>query len=618
MATNAIGSVEANLLKLAGGTGVQYILEMRGLRNDTFAVVPLPSQPSDVQLTRNYTETPVYTFGGSSVFREIAKQRTGVINISGNSGLYNRLGIRYNYDSLFKDTSLKEDVMDILSGGGNTVFYANGEEHMTEFQKFLQKYHEYAANSDAPITYSAFDLKNDLVSDKRPFLVFRALSENLHVKVHIVDFTWKKSTASNRVSYMWSLTLGIYDDYEPENPFTFFGDYLSSVNKAIQNLNGSLFLLSRIPSATSRQLLDPVDNVVKQLRNSIRGVEAVAVSPIGLIENMKYTVKNMQKTVNQLRTSVTNVGQSYENAFGEDSFKFFVDGWWASIRQNSATAVDTAGNAAIDLENQANPLRQEAIIVEDLLRNLSIVSGYLNLMDKTKKTYVEVNTGFLDREDTSWALLSSLYKDRDLVRKSIKPRVQGIKYTIRSGENLINISEKLLGDRNKWSILASINECKDAYTRANGNSLKAGDEIIVPTTNDNNVLLPLLPNTQSDSTLSVGADLMLDETGDLVLGDLDLKLVSGKANLKQAIGNVLRTTKGELVMNPEFGLTKIVGYTNIWGANFIAAQIREQLLYDARFLDVQDINVNVDGDFLSVTLTVSTIIKEKITFTTGV
>ena len=239
-------------------------------------------------------------------------------------------------------------------------------------------------------------------------------------------------------------------------------------------------------------------------------------------------------------------------------------------------------------------------------------------MDKTKKTYVEVNTGFLDREDTSWALLSSLYKDRDLVRKSIKPRVQGIKYTIRSGENLINISEKLLGDRNKWSILASINECKDAYTRANGNSLKAGDEIIVPTTNDNNVLLPLLPNTQSDSTLSVGADLMLDETGDLVLGDLDLKLVSGKANLKQAIGNVLRTTKGELVMNPEFGLTKIVGYTNIWGANFIAAQIREQLLYDARFLDVQDINVNVDGDFLSVTLTVSTIIKEKITFTTGV
>jgi hypothetical protein len=617
MATNAIGSVEANLLKLAGGTGVQYILEMRGLRNDTFAVVPLPSQPSDVQCTRDYHELPMYTFGGATVFREIAKQRTGSITIKGNSGLYSRLGIRYNYDSLFKDTSIKEDLKDILTGGGNGVFYANGEEHMTEFQKFLQKYHFYAANSDEPVVYSAYDLKNGLETDRRPFLVFRALAENLHVKVCVTDFTWQKSTGGNRLSYAWTLTLRIYDDYEPENPFTFFGDYLKQVNRAIQNVNGSLFLLARIPGAVSEQLLSPVDKVVKQLRNSIKGVEAVAVSPIALMENMKYTVRNMQKTVNQLRVSVTNVGDSYEDAFGEDSFKYFVDGWWASIRETPSDIGDAA-TGDVDIGQQDNALREQSIIIEDLLRNLSIASGYLNLIDKNRRAYVDINTGFLDREDTSWALLGSLYRETDFVRKNVRPRVQGVRYILRAGENLINIAEKLLADKTKWTILATINECKDAYTRSSGEPLKTGDEILVPTTTENNVLLPLLPNTLKDNTLSTGTDLLLDDTGDLVLGDQDLKLVSGKANLKQAITNVLQTGKGELIMNPEFGLTKIVGYTNIWGANFIAAQIREQLLYDARFLDVQDVNIELQGDTLVVTLTVSTINKEKITFTTGV
>ena len=645
---NALGFGESLLLKAAGGTGVNYVLELHGLPGNEFYVIPLPSQPESISCTRSYGETPVYTFDPDYVYREIAKQRGGSISVSGRAGVYSRLGLRYDFRSLKGATttdvskiesgkaldiakSVGNAVLDIFGDSGG-VFYGDGESHMKEFHKFCQKYHEYAAEKKKLSRTGIFDLNKTMNNEDQPYLVFRALKENIHVRVAIQNFTWSKAKDSTRMSYAWTLNLNIYDDHNNgNNPFAieFIQDLLGGFNRAIENLNGKIFLLSRVLPGLANQVTSPLGETVKQLNNTFKGVNAVANSPGVAVSSLRNAVSNALGVIsNALEYTL---GVRSDNFFGTKVLKnwsdySYFDGSWGFQRLGDTIFYVTSGGDADDFESVPNDidvatssyaLKNEALIVEELMQAIHAAAGYLNLA-KTLIDSSQFNaTGFLNRNENSWSGIAALFDDRSNIRKNTPANFSAVNYTLRTGENLINIAEKVMGTRELWTVLAELNNCTDAFTRADGSPLSSGSVILIPT-NDNSLILTFLPNVEGERGSKIGVDFLLDDSGDFVLDDMDFKLVKDVANLKQAVKNRLQTRKGELTHNPNFGLSDIIGNKNVWSAQYIAMHIRDQLLQDGRFLDVKDIEIDEQGDELFVKITAFTIQKQNLTFKTGV
>jgi hypothetical protein len=477
-----------------------------------------------------------------------------------------------------------------------------------------------------------FDLNKETGYASKPFLVFRALKENIHVRVTIDTFTWAKNKDNSRMGNIWTLVLTIYDDYtDTDNPFAidFIKQQLGNFNRALETLNGKLFLISRVLPNLADQIASPLNQTIKQLNSTISGTRAVVNSPAQAISILKTVVNNVMNTLGNV-VDFFNFESGDSFVANDWSTAIFTDGWYGANRLADSTSNFASAYSGlfdsndaqsipkdIDLGTSSSALREEALVLEELMYAINIAKGYLNLTKSVLNTAEIGSTGFLNRDERSWGALSALFSTEDNVPKNVKSNLKGISYTLRSGENLLNIAEKLTGSRDGWVVLSEINDCKDAYTRNDGSPLGAGSTILVPV-QDNSLAISLLPNTGDDLGSKIGTDFMLDQNGDFVLDGDDLKLVSGVSNLKQAVRNRLQTKKGELVHTPNLGLDEILGNKNLWSISYIAMHIREQLLQDGRFIDIKDIQIEEQADELYVSITAQTIEKKNLTFKTGV
>jgi len=360
---------------------------------------------------------------------------------------------------------------------------------MKEFHKFCQKYHEYAAEKKKLSRTGIFDLNKTMNNEDQPYLVFRALKENIHVRVAIQNFTWSKAKDSTRMSYAWTLNLNIYDDHNNgNNPFAieFIQDLLGGFNRAIENLNGKIFLLSRVLPGLANQVTSPLGETVKQLNNTFKGVNAVANSPGVAVSSLRNAVSNALGVIsNALEYTL---GVRSDNFFGTKVLKnwsdySYFDGSWGFQRLGDTIFYVTSGGDADDFESVPNDidvatssyaLKNEALIVEELMQAIHAAAGYLNLA-KTLIDSSQFNaTGFLNRNENSWSGIAALFDDRSNIRKNTTANFSAVNYTLRTGENLINIAEKVMGTRELWTVLAELNNCTDAFTRADGSPLSSG------------------------------------------------------------------------------------------------------------------------------------------------
>jgi phage baseplate assembly protein W len=164
-------------------------------------------------------------------------------------------------------------------------------------------------------------------------------------------------------------------------------------------------------------------------------------------------------------------------------------------------------------------------------------------------------------------------------------------------DTLQAIAARELGDAGRWSELISFNGLVPPYisaVRAAG-VLAYGDKVLVPAPS------PVISST-SDPDRVFETDIEL-RNGQFVISDGDFGLVSGRANLNQAIRHRLETDRGELPFHTEYGslIRRLIGAVNGPTAALLAAQYASSALRtDPRIASIISAQSEVVGDVINV------------------
>ncbi len=175
---------------------------------------------------------------------------------------------------------------------------------------------------------------------------------------------------------------------------------------------------------------------------------------------------------------------------------------------------------------------------------------------------------------------------------------------IRFGDTLQTIAARELGDASKWADLIAINDLVYPYltgepSEAGESVLLYGSLIVVPAT--------VAASAETDPDAVFGTDIALTR-GELTAVAGDLAVVSGRANLRQAIKHRLGTAWNELLFHLNYGLGvyRLMGTINGPTAGALAAEyVRGAMLSDPRIAAVPVSVAEVQGDRIAVTATIN-------------
>lgn len=171
----------------------------------------------------------------------------------------------------------------------------------------------------------------------------------------------------------------------------------------------------------------------------------------------------------------------------------------------------------------------------------------------------------------------------------------------RFGDTLQAVAMRELGDGKRWFELAAINGLAPPYitddsAQAGGGVLLSGALILVP--------------SATSAAITTDPDLVFDRDVQLVDGQLqitdgDFSVVSGVANLRQALLHRMDTDRGDLVMHPEYGsrIRQLIGAANgPTAGQLAAAYARAVVASDPRVQRVSSATAEVSGDSIRVTV----------------
>lgn len=173
--------------------------------------------------------------------------------------------------------------------------------------------------------------------------------------------------------------------------------------------------------------------------------------------------------------------------------------------------------------------------------------------------------------------------------------------SIQHGDTLQVIAERELGDASLWYELVEINNL--VYPYITDNIAEAGPRVFL---SGATLVIPATVTTISanvDPDLVFGTDCALK--GGLLFddGNGDISVVSGRANLRQALGNRIVTEKRDLLYHPRYGclVRRLLGAVNGPTASLLAAQyLKSALKEESRIDTVNKVTAAVLGDRIEV------------------
>lgn len=441
---------------------------------------------------------------------------------------------------------------------GNLKFQ-DGRDICLEFDAFLQDYTLLQQN----YVRSKQEL-SATTSLKQPKMIFRAFFEKINLLVEPQFWAWQRSADTSRLSYEWSLSFTAYgfadEDGVPENVFSPLDEYAEMVGNAI----------NVAASATA---------TVASITTNLRGDIKALVSPsLNALRNVGLSAQGLATATNRLLMLPKEILANYVVA--------------------AATFYD-----AVEMFSQVtNPFDSDTYDTEmETLRG--ILGETANEVERTAfQGLFCTGGGPEDVQQARYNLVTSDVLSPIKLNASISKRGLYSVYVSRTGDTLLNLARRVLGDASQWVFIARLNNFEDAHTHENG-VLTPGTRLLLPASIDLNNQA-VIGAKSADELL--GTDLAVNfETGDLVLHAGDLAVTRGTLNLEQAIAIRLLTRNGTLVLFPDYGLPIApgVGMTSRVAA-YAGLHCKEQALRDPRVSELRDIEVQDEGDRLSVFMTI--------------
>lgn len=590
----------ATYLIESGGLNIDYVLELVSQADKQ--IIPLPSQPNSVNISKLYDENVLYTFK-ENIFREIAKSRRGTVIITGD--VTSRV-------SLYSD--------------GKGLFNEPGDQHLLRFEKFLQEYHARAASFSEPSSSSLDSLRASFAESTTNgaiFLVLRCFKENLHYRCVVQDFKYERNTSNHRLGgFTWTLSLALYDEHtSTDNPSFFpWDDEAKQLAQSINQIAGGFDVISSIVDGATSEIRGQASSVLGAVEGVFKSVQRLSEAPANVVSNLASIVTD---AIDALDVMTSSLASTWDNVIGivglgdSDTYQPFrnIDNYWQSIDffadnnytpSRVTTPTTSTEEQALLTSQQAELQLQTNQIVDGLYGVLRVLGLYGAFrLPYSDGAYTGSTPGFLAGA-RGFSTLAALHPRLSVpLNIATEEEYSGayLIYTMGAGETLMSVANSLLGDPELWTELARINNCIDGYTLGDGSPIVAGTEIRVPRqrlalmSDLGNGRLIGASDSNSDDRGGYGVDLYIDqETGDLILqeGVESIALSSNIDNLKQAIMIMVRTAIGDITADPNFGTS----IQNLIGAKFTASaatligvRLREFLLTDPRIVEVKNIKV---------------------------
>ena len=491
--------------------------------------IALPLPPSALTIEQGAPSQVIYTLGDDPI-REIGRYKSRSIELSGSAG----------YDAR---PSLTAD---------GAVISAFGPAILIAFREFLEDYQR-TASEEGPDTIKKISKKKKRVNLHQ--LIFRALDEEIHLKVEVDALTIQRSADGDNLAPAWTLQLSAYDSAdEPPKDANLFDieGALSGVTNAIQsaaNVTAAIQLQMEGTNAYLRRSLEPLLLSLDQLTNAARGT-VEAITEIADIPN--DIIRQMSKTfgrIGALIRSVIDEVVSYDDEMGAE---------WDLL----LTTLGLAEEGQIQADSTATTA---PYLLSDLARAIEP------------------------------PLLPNIQQTQFAPRP---PREQVTTYRLRLGENLQVLAQRLFRAPERYPELQTLNGWLSDRHNQRGLPAREGDLILIP------AIAPQPTNPTRNQRSPYGQDLMIDpKTGDLEMKGRDFTLISGSRNIEQAARHRLTTTQSETPILDGYGLPQRIGErVTIESAGYLSAHIREQLTRDPRLESVNVIELQDKGDHLSASV----------------
>lgn len=180
---------------------------------------------------------------------------------------------------------------------------------------------------------------------------------------------------------------------------------------------------------------------------------------------------------------------------------------------------------------------------------------------------------------------------------------------IKYGDTPQELAARELGDADRWRDIVAINDLLAPYVT--GNSAEAGPRVKLY---GQMIMVPAVTTSvsaEADASAVFGVD--IDLTGGLLAADGagDLRLISGRANLRQSLRHRVVTHLRELLFHLPYGCGahRLIGKaTGGTAAQLGAEYVRGALLADPRVANVESVTSSPTGDVMPITATVNPIV----------
>lgn len=512
----------------------RYLIEWHRA-GQLYKSIALPLPPKALTISSTAPKQITYTLGDQPI-RELGRYRERSIELSGSAG----------YDARPSITA------------EGAVISAFGPAILIAFRQFLEQYQEAAATEGTATTATtAQDLALFLQASSTGGavlheLIFRALDEDLHLKVEVDALTIQRTADGDNLAPAWTLQLTAHDTAERTETVSNLERVLSTVTNAMQlaaDATATAQIITEGMNAYVRRGLAPLLSTLDQLTNAARGTVEAAKElsdiPIDIIRQTQRTAGR----VRALLTSIIDEIVSYDDELTTE---------WELL-------LTTLGLAE-DIESAAESAAVSAPWS---------LSDVLRVLDPPTLPHVQQTQ-----------LTPS------------PPRDALTTYRLRLGEDLRTLANRLFRAPERWPELQSLNGWLSERHNARGILAREGDLVLLPTIGDTE------SQPVRDQRSPYGQDLLIDpKTGDLQLKARDFTTVRGSLNIEQAARNRLTTRQGETPILDGYGLPQRIGERiTAESAGYLSAHIREQLTRDPRLESVNVIELSDKGDHLSASV----------------
>lgn len=341
----------------------------------------------------------------------------------------------------------------------------------------------------------------------------------------------------------------------------------------------SLFIYARLNAkeAYSPKKIDIGKNPVQTIDNMDEGMESLSdgFKVFENVQNIRNQIALVQNNLRLLRARI-NTWVLRARLIVESPLlvtKQVIDGMTTLMGviydayQNGLLAYNSYVNAEEMIQNQ---IRESLAIY-----GFSVQEG----AQQQKEEYVEIDAGMDYETSLPISRVETFAFD-------------GVNlYTVKGGDTLQSIAQDQMGDDTQWIYIASINDI------GSNDDLVVGEQIYIPISIDqiasNKDTFIITEDTFRDP---YGADIKIDSSGNIILRESnDVAIITGLANVQQAVDLMLSTLKGSMIKQTAYGLLIQPGLAGTEQAiSYIRMGIEAALIQDPRIEQVQNLQVRID------------------------